>query len=46
LYRPLRVAALRVSRFAKRLQSGKLNAYIAYMLIALLAALAAVAALR
>lgn len=46
LYRPLRAAALRISGYAKRLQSGKLNAYIAYMLIALLIALAIVSALH
>jgi NADH:ubiquinone oxidoreductase subunit 5 (subunit L)/multisubunit Na+/H+ antiporter MnhA subunit len=46
LYRPIRVAALRVARVAKRLQSGHLNAYVAYMLLALLAALAVTAALR
>jgi hydrogenase-4 component B len=46
LYRPLRVAALRASRIARRLQSGRLNAYVAYMLLALLAALALTAGLR
>jgi formate hydrogenlyase subunit 3/multisubunit Na+/H+ antiporter MnhD subunit len=46
LYRPLRSAALRVAQAAKRLQSGRLNAYVAYMLLALLAALAITAALR
>jgi formate hydrogenlyase subunit 3/multisubunit Na+/H+ antiporter MnhD subunit len=46
LYRPIRVAALSVARVAKRLQSGHLNAYVAYMLLALLAALALTAALR
>jgi len=46
LYRPLRAAALAVARVAKRLQSGRLNAYVAYMLIALLIALALTAALR
>jgi len=46
LYRPLRTAALWVSRMAKRLQSGRLNAYVAYMLLALLAVLAVTAALR
>jgi NADH:ubiquinone oxidoreductase subunit 5 (subunit L)/multisubunit Na+/H+ antiporter MnhA subunit len=46
LYRPIRVAALGVARVAKRLQSGNLNAYVAYMLLALLAALALTAALR
>jgi hypothetical protein len=38
--------ALGAARFAKRLQSGSLNAYVAYMLIALLAALAITAAFR
>jgi NADH:ubiquinone oxidoreductase subunit 5 (subunit L)/multisubunit Na+/H+ antiporter MnhA subunit len=46
LYRPLRRAALGIARAAKRLQSGHLNAYVAYMLLALLAALAITAALR
>jgi hydrogenase-4 component B len=46
LYRPLRVAALALARVARRLQSGHLSAYVAYMLIALLAALALTAALR
>jgi len=46
LYRPLRSAMLGVARMAKRLQSGRLNAYVAYMLFALLAALALTAALR
>jgi NADH:ubiquinone oxidoreductase subunit 5 (subunit L)/multisubunit Na+/H+ antiporter MnhA subunit len=45
-YRPLRVVGLSVARAAKRLQSGHLNAYVAYMLLALLAALAVTAALR
>ena len=46
LYRPIRAAALGVARVAKRLQSGRLNAYVAYMLFALLVALALTAALR
>lgn len=45
-YRPLRIGALFVARTAKRLQSGRLNAYVAYMLLSLLAALAVTAALR
>jgi formate hydrogenlyase subunit 3/multisubunit Na+/H+ antiporter MnhD subunit len=45
-YRPIRAAALAAARTAKRLQSGRLNAYVAYMLLALLAALAITAALR
>jgi hypothetical protein len=46
LYQPLRRGMLEVARVAKRLQSGRLNAYVAYMLLALLAALALTAALR
>lgn len=46
LYRPVRRAALQVTHVAKRLQSGSLNAYVAYMLLALLAALALTSALR
>jgi hydrogenase-4 component B len=46
LYRPLRRAILAVARVAKKLQSGRLNAYVAYMLFALLVALALTAALR
>ena len=46
LYRPLRRATLAVARVAKKLQSGHLNAYVAYMLFALLVALALTAALR
>lgn len=46
LYRPLRSAALRVADLARRLQSGNLNAYVAYMLVALLLALVLTAALR
>jgi len=45
-YRPLRHGALAVARVAKKLQSGHLNAYVAYMLFALLVALALTAALR
>ncbi|MFC5334661.1 proton-conducting transporter transmembrane domain-containing protein [Mycobacterium branderi] len=43
-YRPLTVGTLYVSRIAKRLQSGRLDAYMAYMLIAVLAVLAVVIA--
>jgi len=43
LYRPARMAWLYLARMAKRLQSGRLDAYIAYMLVALLAILATVA---
>ncbi len=46
LYRPVRTAAVRVALVAKKMQSGRLNAYVAYMLVALLAALAITAALR
>ncbi|MFZ0172243.1 MAG: proton-conducting transporter membrane subunit [Acidimicrobiales bacterium] len=46
LYRPARALFLQLVGVAKRLQSGRLDAYIAYMLVALLAVLAAVAALR
>ena len=46
LYRPLRSSLLQVSRVAKRLQSGRLNAYVAYMLLVLLAALAIVDVLK
>jgi hydrogenase-4 component B len=46
LYRPLRAGAVKVSRVAKRLQSGHLNAYVAYMLIALVAALAIVSGIK
>jgi hypothetical protein len=42
LYRPLLRPLTRLVRTAKRLQSGRLDAYIAYMLIALLALLAIV----
>jgi hypothetical protein len=44
-YRPARTALLRIVNIAKRLQSGRLDAYIAYMLIALVAVLAIVAGL-
>ncbi|MGH3971516.1 MAG: proton-conducting transporter membrane subunit, partial [Mycobacterium sp.] len=43
-YRPLTLAVLFVSRSARRLQSGRLDAYMAYMLIAVLAVLAVVIA--
>lgn len=46
LYRPLRTVSVRAARIAKGLQSGRLNAYVAYMLIALLAALAIVSAVH
>jgi len=44
LYRPLFKGVLRVARAALRLQSGRLDAYMAYMLIAVLAVLAVVIA--
>lgn len=40
LYRPLEVVLFAVVRTAKRLQSGRLDAYLLYMLIAVLAVLA------
>lgn len=43
-YRPLTRGVLVISRTAKRLQSGRLDAYMAYMLIAVLAVLAVVIA--
>ncbi len=43
-YQPLTVALLVVVRAAKRLQSGRLDMYMAYMLLALLAVLAVVIA--
>lgn len=46
LYRPLRAGFVSVARLVKLLQSGRLNAYVAYMLVALLAVLAVVAAMR
>ncbi len=46
LYRPLRRPFRRLVRAAQRLQSGRLDAYLAYMLIALIAVLAVVTALH
>ena len=46
LYRPLAWVALRSSGLARRLQSGRLAAYVAYMLFALVALLALVAAVK
>jgi hydrogenase-4 component B len=46
LWRPAHKALLAVANTAKRLQSGRLDAYVAYMLVALLVVLALVAALR
>jgi hydrogenase-4 component B len=45
-YRPLGGALLKLVDVAKRLQSGRLDAYIAYLLFALVAVLAIVAALK
>ena len=46
LYRPLQRPFLRLVRLAKRLQSGRLDAYLAYMLVALVALLAVVTAVH
>lgn len=46
LYRPAQRVLLMVAGAAKRLQSGRLDAYISYMLVALLVVLAIVAALQ
>ena len=46
LYRPAWRLVVRLADAARRLQSGSLNAYVAYMLVALLIALAVTAALR
>jgi hydrogenase-4 component B len=46
LYRPAWTALLKVANVARRLQSGSLNAYVAYMLVAIVVALAVAAALR
>jgi hypothetical protein len=46
LYRPARMAWLALARQAKRLQSGRLDAYVAYMLIAFLVLLGLVALLK
>jgi hydrogenase-4 component B len=45
LYRPLLRPVLALARAARRLQSGRLDAYLAYMLIALIAVLSVVLAL-
>jgi hydrogenase-4 component B len=45
LYRPLARPLLALVRTAKKLQSGRLDAYLAYMLIALIAILAVVTAI-
>lgn len=44
LYRPLGAGVLALSRAARRLQNGRLDAYMAYMLVAVLAVLAVVIA--
>jgi hypothetical protein len=46
LYRPLRRPFQLLVRAAQRLQSGRLDAYLAYMLITLIALLAVVTAVR
>lgn len=46
LYRPIRIGALALARLAKRLQSGRLETYVAYMLFALVVALAITAGLH
>jgi NADH:ubiquinone oxidoreductase subunit 5 (subunit L)/multisubunit Na+/H+ antiporter MnhA subunit len=46
LYHPLRVGALALARLVKRLQSGRLEAYVAYMLFAVVVALAITAGLH
>jgi hydrogenase-4 component B len=46
LYRPARSAWLWLAATAKRLQSGRLEAYVGYMLLALLVLLAVVAAMK
>lgn len=46
VYRPIRVAVLRVARVARMLQSGRVQAYVAYMLFALVVALAITASLN
>jgi hydrogenase-4 component B len=45
LYRPARRLFLMVVALARRLQSGRLDAYLLYMLIALIAIIAVVTAL-
>lgn len=46
LYRPARLVVRAVVRLAQRLQSGRLDAYLAYMLVALIAVLAVVTGLH
>ena len=45
VYRPLAQPLMMLVRAAKRLQSGRLDAYLAYMLIALIALIAVVVVL-
>jgi len=45
LYRPLWLTLLRIARLAKKLQSGRLDAYLTYMMITLVAVLAIATAL-
>ena len=45
LYQPLAAAVLRLARLSTRLQSGRLDAYMAYMLMAVIAVLAVVTAI-
>jgi len=46
LYRPAKMAWLWLAGLAKRLQSGRLDAYVSYMLVAVLVLLAIVAAMK
>jgi hydrogenase-4 component B len=46
LYGPLATGALRLSAFARRLQSGRLGAYLLYMLLVLIVVLALIPAVR
>ncbi len=46
LYGPVGTGALRLSALARRLQSGRLGAYLLYMLVALLVVLALIPAVR
>ena len=46
LYRPARAGWLWLAGGAKRLQSGRLDAYVGYMLVALLILLAVVAIMK
>jgi len=46
LYRPVIAGYLALARTAKRLQSGRLEAYVGYMLVALIAVLIVAAAMH